>query len=53
MKRLQKWFEQLAGITQQELDRLAQVREVFGNSEPDISALERPACWRRRCRIRP
>ncbi|MBK7417522.1 MAG: hypothetical protein IPJ38_23005 [Dechloromonas sp.] len=29
MKTIQKWFEQLAGISQDELDRLALAAEVF------------------------
>lgn len=53
MKRLQKWFEQIAGITQQELDRQARAQEIFSGNRPDISALERPACWRRQRRINP
>ncbi len=51
MKRLQKWFEQIAGVTQDELERLARAKEIFGDSAPDISELERPACWRRKRRI--
>ena len=48
MKAFQKWFEQLAGISQGELDRLALARKVFAEAPFDTSRLERPACWRRK-----
>ena len=48
MKTIQKWFEQLAGISQDELDRLALAAEVFSEAPFDASDLERPACWRRK-----
>lgn len=51
MKRLQKWFEQIAGISQEELDRLARARAIFGEPRQDIGALQMPACWRRKRRI--
>ena len=50
MKRLQKWFELLAGISAEEEARLARARAIFAPS-PDTSSLETPACWRRRQRI--
>lgn len=51
MKRLQKWFEQIAGISQEELDRLTRAREIFSEPRQDIAALNKPACWRRKRRI--
>lgn len=52
MKRFQKWFEQIAGISQEEIDRLARAREIFANAGLDLSGLGKPACWRRKARIR-
>lgn len=52
MKRFQKWFEQMAGVSQDELDRLARAREIFGTAGIDVSALKMPACWRRKARVR-
>jgi hypothetical protein len=50
MKTIQKWFEQLAGISQDELDRLALAAEVFSEAPFDASDLQKPACWRRKSR---
>lgn len=53
MKTIQKWFEQLAGISQNELDRIALAAEVFaGQADVDIDNLQLPACWRRSCKVR-
>lgn len=53
MNAIQKWFERLAGISQDELDRIALAAKVFaGSSENDLNDLTMPACWRRRCKIR-
>ena len=51
MKRFQKWFEQIAGVSQDELERLARAREIFGTAGIDVSGLKKPACWRRKARI--
>ena len=51
MKRIQKWFELIAGICREELAREERAREIFTCADPDIQALQKPACWRRRCRI--
>ena len=51
MKRIQKWFDAVAGISQGEIERLARAREIFGNPQIDVSALKTPACWRRRARV--
>lgn len=47
MKHLQKWFELIAGISEEEQKRLAQAHAIFGRRGPDLSALSVPACWRR------
>lgn len=51
MKRIQKWFETIAGISQDEHQRLARAWEIFGGSGLDVAALEVPACWRRQTRV--
>ncbi|PKO90433.1 MAG: hypothetical protein CVU16_10235 [Betaproteobacteria bacterium HGW-Betaproteobacteria-10] len=51
MKCIQKWFEVIAGISQSERERLALAREIFGTAGMDVSALNTPACWRRRARV--
>ena len=48
MKRLQKWFDLLAGISREEQARLERARTLFAERGPDIAALQTPACWRRR-----
>ena len=52
MKRMQNWFEIIAGISQEERERYALAQEIYGNKGQDISALQKPACWRRKSRIR-
>lgn len=50
---IQKWFERLAGITQDELDRIHLATEVFrGEPRIDLAQLHMPACWRRPARLR-
>lgn len=52
MKTIQKWFEQLAGISPDELDRIALAIRIFGKQDGmDISNLNTPACWRRSCKV--
>ena len=51
MKRIQKWFELIAGISQEDLEREARARQIFAARNPDITALQKPACWRRKRRI--
>lgn len=51
MKRFQKWFEQMAGVSQDEIDRETRAREIFGTAGIDVSSLKKPACWRRKVRI--
>ena len=48
MKRLQYWFDLLAGISHEEQARLERARSIFGDKGPNIAALQTPACWRRR-----
>lgn len=48
MKSIQQWFERLAGITQDELDRIALAARVFSEvPETDVADFGIPACWRR------
>lgn len=52
MKRLQHWFDIIAGIAHDELTRLERARSIFGAAPLDMETLSTPACWRRRARIR-
>lgn len=47
MKQLQKWFELLAGVSEEERNRLARAHAIFAQRGPDLSMLSIPACWRR------
>ena len=47
MKQLQKWFDLIAGISEEEQKRLAMAHAIFGQRGLDLSVLSRPACWRR------
>jgi hypothetical protein len=49
MNRLQKWFEAFVGICAAEQERLARAHAIFNAPAPDLSPLEKPACWRRSC----
>lgn len=51
MKRLQKWFDQIAGISADEMARLARAREIFDTPGVDVASLGKPACWRRKARV--
>lgn len=51
MKHIQKWFELMAGICQEELEREERAREIFARANQDFQSLQKPACWRRQCRI--
>lgn len=51
MERIQKLFELLAGISAEENARLARAKAIFEAPSPDISALQIPACWRRKQRF--
>lgn len=52
MKRLQHWFDVLAGISQQELARLDLAERIYTVPPADLSGLQLPACWRRQRRVR-
>lgn len=51
MKRLQHWFDLIAGISHDEHARLERARSIFGDRGPDIETLQVPACWRRSRRV--
>ncbi|MBL8405970.1 hypothetical protein SDC9_164346 [bioreactor metagenome] len=51
MERIQKLFELLAGISAEEDARLARAKAIFADNRWDATALNVPACWRRRQRI--
>lgn len=48
MNNLQKWFEKIAGITQEEHARWELAKEVFSKKKMDTAVFQKPACWRRR-----
>jgi hypothetical protein len=48
MNRIQQWFEQIAGVSRHDRRRWAQAQEIFGSQRLDMSALQKPACWRRK-----
>lgn len=50
MNRIQKWFEQMAGVGLEERQRWVLAQEIFGRRQFDVSTLQKPACWRRRAR---
>ena len=50
MNRLQKWFDQIAGVTQEERQRWATAQAIFGGQRLDTASLQTPACWRRKAR---
>lgn len=51
MKRLQQWFDLIAGISHDQQARLEQARAIFAAQGPDVADLQTPACWRRRARV--
>lgn len=51
MERIQKLFELLAGISAEEDARLARAKAIFADKHWDVTALNIPACWRRRQRV--
>ena len=51
MKRLQQWFDLIAGIYHDEQARLERARAIFCTSSTDVEALQTPACWRRHARV--
>ncbi len=51
MKHIQAWFERIAGVSREEMARLARAREIFAAGD-DLADLQLPACWRRPARVR-
>ncbi|MCE1243506.1 hypothetical protein [Oryzomicrobium sp.] len=51
MKFIQKWFEQIAGVSQEERQRWALARQIYSTQHIDVMALQRPAYWRRKARV--
>ncbi len=47
MKQLQEWFNRIAGVCNEDQERLAVARAIFAERGPDLAALTTPACWRR------
>ncbi len=48
MNQLQKWFERMAGMAQEERERRAFAQNLFARAQFDSSVLNTPACWRRK-----
>ena len=51
MNRIQRVFEFIAGISQQERDRWALAQEIYSAPRRDVLALQTPACWRRKAYV--
>ncbi len=51
MKRLQQWFDLIAGISHDQQERLERAHAIFNSRGPDVAELQTPACWRRRSRV--
>ena len=52
MNRIQRLFELLAGISQEERHRWVLAQEIFSAPPVDVRALRTPACWRRKINVR-
>lgn len=48
MSHIQKWFERIAGYTQEERERREFAKRIFSGRQFDCAALSKPACWRRK-----
>ena len=48
MNHLQKWFERMAGMAQEERERQVFAHNLFARPRFDASVLSTPACWRRK-----
>ena len=48
MNRIQRLFELIAGITQEERNRWALAQEIYNAPRVNIMDLRTPACWRRK-----
>jgi hypothetical protein len=51
MNRIQRLFELIAGISQEERDRWALAQAIYGAPPLDVLALRTPACWRRKTNV--
>jgi hypothetical protein len=49
MNQIQRWMNTIAGVTRAERARREFAREIFGRKPLDLSVLQAPACWRRKC----
>ncbi len=52
MNRIQRFFELLAGVSQEERHRWVLAQEIFSARPMDVRALRTPACWRRKINVR-
>ncbi|EXI73388.1 MAG TPA: hypothetical protein PK440_18620 [Candidatus Accumulibacter phosphatis] len=52
MNAIQKWFEQVVGVSRNERDRWFLAQQVYSTRSLDVSALHKPACWRRKSAAR-
>ena len=51
MNRIQKLFEFIAGISQDEDRRWALAQEIYHTPKMDVLSLQLPACWRRKSHV--
>ena len=51
MNRIQRVFEFIAAISQQERDRWALAQAIYGAPRHDVCALQTPAYWRRKANV--
>jgi hypothetical protein len=49
MNQIQRWMNTIAGVTRAERARREFAREIFGRKPLDLSVLQAPVCWRRKC----
>ena len=47
MNQLQRWFDRIAGVTEEERRRMDFAQSFFGQRGFDTTPLQTPACWRR------
>ena len=52
MNRMQRLFERIAGISQEERNRWAFAQSIYGAPPKDLLVLQTPACWRRKATVR-
>ena len=49
---MQRLFERIAGISQEERNRWALAQAIYGAPPKDLLVLQTPACWRRKATVR-